>query len=88
MYSLLQIVLQKIKTIKENSNNNYDSIDKSRLLLIRCLNTIGSQQEILATSAISYLLNLLDHKTNHDFIYIPWYSLSTWPNEQEKNQNL
>jgi hypothetical protein len=36
----------------------------------------------------NYLLNLLDHITDHDFTYIPWYSLSTWVNEQEKNQNV
>ncbi len=33
-------------------------------------------------------MNLLNHITNHDFTYIPWYSLSTWANEQEKNQNV
>jgi hypothetical protein len=35
MYSLLQIVVQKTKTIKENSNSNYHSIVKHQLLLIR-----------------------------------------------------
>jgi hypothetical protein len=40
------------------------------------------------TQAIGYLLTLLDHITDHDFTYIPWYSLSTWVNEQEKNQNV
>jgi hypothetical protein len=56
--------------------------------MIHCLNKIGSQQEISMTKAISYLLNLLDHKIDHDFIYIPWHSLSAWVNEQEKNQNV
>ncbi len=81
MYFLLQIALQKTKTINEISKNNYNSIDKSQHLLIRCLNTIGSQQEILATKAISYLLNLPNHKIDHDFIYIPWYSSLAWVNE-------
>jgi hypothetical protein len=52
------------------------------------LNTIGSQQEILAIKAINYLLNLPNPKTNNDFTYIPWYGLLTWVNEQEKNQNV
>jgi len=33
-------------------------------------------------------LNLPNHKTNHDFIYIPWYNLLAWVNEQEKIQNV
>jgi hypothetical protein len=40
------------------------------------------------TKAISYLLNLPNHKTNHDFICVSWYSLLAWVNEQEKNQNV
>ncbi len=76
----------KNKKINENSNNNYDSTNKSRYLFICCLNTIGSKQEISTTRAISYLLNLPDHIIDHDFIYIPWYNLSAWANEQEKNQ--
>jgi len=43
---------------------------------------------MLAIRAISYLLNLPNHKTNHDFIYIPWYNLLAWVNEQEKIQNV
>jgi hypothetical protein len=39
---------------------------------ICCLNTIESQQEISTTKEINYLLNLPNHKTSHDFIYIPW----------------
>jgi hypothetical protein len=88
MYSLLQIVVYTIKTLKKNSNNNYDSIDESQLLFICCLNTIESQQEISTTKEINYLLNLPNRKTSHDFIYIPWYSLLPWANEQEKNQNV
>jgi hypothetical protein len=49
---------------------------------------MGSQREISTTEAISYLLNLLDHKIDHDFAYIPWLNLSAWVNEQEKNKNV
>ncbi len=71
MYSFLQIAIQKTTKIIENTNS-YDSINKSRHLIIRCLNTIGSQQKILTTRAISYLLNMSNHITNYKFIYIPW----------------
>jgi hypothetical protein len=53
------------------------------------LNTIGSQQEILATRIINYLLNLLNHIINYDFAYIPWYILLAWVKEkEEKVQNI
>jgi hypothetical protein len=81
MYSLLQIAVKKHKELIKT--NSYDVIDKSHHLIIRCLNTIGSQQEILVTKAISYLLNLSNHLTNYNFIFIPWYSLSSWTNKHE-----
>jgi len=53
-------------------------------VFIHCLNTIGSQQEISTIGAISYLLNLPNHKINHDFIHIPWYSLlNGWMNKKK-----
>jgi hypothetical protein len=38
------------------------------------------------TKTINYLLNLPNHKIDHDYTYIPWYSLLAWVDEQEKNQ--
>ncbi len=52
------------------------------------INTKEIHKKILATRTISYSLNLLDHITDHDFTYIPWYNLSSWENEKEKNQNV
>ncbi len=71
MYSLLQIVVQKIRTMNKNKNS-YDLINKSCQLFIWCLNRIGGQQEILATKTINYLLNLSDHITIYDSTYIHW----------------
>jgi hypothetical protein len=81
MYFLLQIVVQKIETINKETNS-YD-IDKSHHLIIRCLNIIGSQQEISTTKAINYLLNLPNHLIDYNFTFIPWYSLSSWVNKHE-----
>jgi len=82
MYFLLQIVVKKIITINKDTNS-YDVINKSHHLIIQCLNTSGSQQEISSTKAISYLLNLLDHLINYNFTFIPWYNLSSWVNKHE-----
>jgi len=79
MYFLLQIT---VHTIIENTNL-YDSIDKNRCLIIKCLNTIENQQEISTTRAVSYLLNMPDHITNYDFTYIPCYNLLAWVKEED-----
>ncbi len=64
-------------------------IDKSQHLIIKYLNTIGSQQEISTIRTVSYLLNFPNHIIDYDFIYIPWYNLSAWVKEKEKNlQNI
>jgi hypothetical protein len=73
----LQIIVQTTKII----NSNYNSIYKSWHLLICCLNTVGSQQEISTTRPVSYFFNLPNHKSDHDFIYLPWYSLLAWMDE-------
>jgi hypothetical protein len=41
-----------------------DHLERSHQMLIHSLNTIGSQQESLATWATSYLMKFLDHITN------------------------
>ena len=77
MYSLLQVAVQKIEsTFTESQCTKH--LERSRQLLIWFLNTIGSQQEILATRAISYLMRFPDHITNIQFSTIPWYSLLMW----------
>jgi len=79
MYFLLQIT---IHTIIENTNL-YDSIDKNRRFIIKCLNTIENQQKISTTRVVSYLLNMPDHITDYDFIYIPCYNLLAWVKEED-----
>jgi hypothetical protein len=54
-------------------------------LFIRSLNTIGSQQEISSTRAITYLMKLPNHITNVYFSTIPWYNLSMLILEHEKS---
>ncbi len=63
-------IVQNIIIVIDNKNS-YDLIDKSWHLIIRCLNKIGSQQEILTTRMVSYLLNLLDHIIDYSFTYVP-----------------
>jgi hypothetical protein len=86
MYSLLQVVVQKIESTFTESHSK-KHLKRSRQMLIRSLNTIGSQQEISATRATSYLMKFPDHITNVQFSTIPWYSLAMWFLEQEKSDD-
>jgi len=83
MYSLMKIGVQKTQETYSKTNSN-DHLEKIYCLVIQSLNTIGSQQEISSTRAISYLMKFLNHVTNVYFSTIPWYSLSTWILEHEK----
>jgi hypothetical protein len=86
MYSLLQVVVQKIESMFTESNSK-EHLEMSRQMLIHSLNTIGSQQEISTTRATSYLMKFSDHITNVQFSTIPWYSLAMWFLEQEKSDD-
>jgi hypothetical protein len=50
MYSLLQVAVQKIESTFTELHSK-EHLERSRQMLIRSLNTIGSQQEISATRA-------------------------------------
>lgn len=49
MYSLLQIIVQSFETTYDTCISK-DSIDRSKRLLIKCVDTIGSQQEMSGKS--------------------------------------
>ena len=84
MYFLLQTVMKKIETTF-NITVSKATIFQSHHLLIKCLNTIGSQQEISATRALNFLLKYPNHITNYKFTYIQRYNLSFWIQEQEQS---
>ncbi|CAF4499574.1 unnamed protein product [Rotaria sp. Silwood2] len=44
-----------------------DAIEKSRKLVLRCYNTLASQQELSGVQVASYLMNWDDHYTTHKF---------------------
>lgn len=50
-----------------NLNSNENIIDKSRKLVLRCYNTLASQQELSGAQVASYLMQWDDHYTTHKF---------------------
>ena len=63
-------LVQNSVTSMSNSANQTDSssvVEKSRKLVLRCYNTLASQQELSGVQVASYLMNLDDHYTSHRF---------------------
>jgi hypothetical protein len=51
-------------------NNNLSAEEKSRRLVLRCYNTLASQQELSGVQVASYLMGWPDHYTTHEFANI------------------
>jgi hypothetical protein len=65
-YSLVQ------KAIEPNNNNviTENSVDKARMLVLRCYNSLASQQELSGVQVTTYLMDYGDHYTSHAFANI------------------
>ena len=48
-------------------SNTESAIEKSRKLVLRCYNSLASQQELSGVQVASYLMNWDDHYTTHKF---------------------
>ena len=54
---------------KQAHNQEYiDAVDRSRRLILRCFNTLASQQEISSVQVASYLMGWPDHYCSHTFV--------------------
>jgi hypothetical protein len=65
-YALVQKSIESIMN-PANQTNNENAIEKSRKLVLRCYNALGSQQELSGVQVASYLMNWNDHYTTHKF---------------------
>lgn len=68
-HDTLSLVQNSIASMSDASNQNDTSnvIEKSRKLILRCYNTLASQQELSGVQVASYLMNWDDHYTSHRF---------------------
>ena len=56
---------------KQSHNQEYiDAVDRSRRLILRCFNTLASQQEISSVQVASYLMGWPDHYCSHTFVNV------------------
>ncbi|CAF4213337.1 unnamed protein product, partial [Rotaria magnacalcarata] len=90
-FALVQKSITSLKTAS-NQTDTESAIEKSRKLVLRCYNTLASQQELSGVQVASYLMNWNDHYTTHKLeglflIQIERY-LQTQLNEIRTKQKL
>ena len=63
-------LVQKAIETSDNQTTSENSIEKARKLVLRCYNSLASQQELSGTQVIAYLMDSGDHYTGHTFVNI------------------
>ena len=68
-HDTLSLVQSSITSLSSSVNqiDSASAIEKSRKLVLRCYNTLASQQELSGVQVASYLMNWDDHYTSHKF---------------------
>ncbi len=68
-HDTLSLVQKSIASMRNSSHqtDKENVIEKSRKLVLRCYNTLASQQELSGVQVASYLMNWNDHYTTHKF---------------------
>lgn len=69
-FSLVLKAVQSLEKYKLLNDSNMSAEEKSRRLVLRCYNTLASQQELSAAQVASYLMGWSDHYTTHEFANI------------------
>lgn len=65
--SLIQNKVTSITDLRNDETSITSVIEKSRKLVLRCYNTLASQQELSGVQVASYLMDWDDHYTSHKF---------------------
>ncbi|CAF1123482.1 unnamed protein product [Rotaria sp. Silwood1] len=90
-FALVQKCITSLKNLSDHTDKE-SAIERSRKLVLRCYNTLASQQELSGVQVASYLMNWDDHYTTHKFqgLYLIQTErfLQTELNEKRTKQNL
>ncbi|CAF3938146.1 unnamed protein product [Rotaria sp. Silwood1] len=65
-FALVQKSITSFKNLSDHTDKE-SAIERSRKLVLRCYNTLASQQELSGVQVASYLMNWDDHYTTHKF---------------------
>ena len=93
-HDTFSLVLKAVKSMEKSPLGSVDSMsaeEKSRRLVLRCYNTLASQQELSGMQVASYLMGWPDHYTTHEFanihlISVEHYLQATLLTERSKGQ--
>lgn len=66
-FSLVLKAVQSMEKQKLNTDVAVNAEERSRRLVLRCYNTLASQQELSGVQVASYLMGWPDHYTTHEF---------------------
>ena len=72
-HDTFSLVLKAVKSMEKSPLGGADSMsaeEKSRRLVLRCYNTLASQQELSGMQVASYLMGWPNHYTTHEFANI------------------
>lgn len=78
-FAALETAMRKMG---EPDNNDDDVASRAKKLLIKCANALVGLQELSAPQVASYVLDLEDHFTSHDFRHLYWPSFESYINRQ------
>ena len=67
-FSLVLKAFQSLEKQKPTIDAVINAEEKSRKLVLRCYNTLASQQELSGVQVASYLMGFPDHYTTHEFV--------------------
>ena len=77
-HDTFSLVLKAVKSMEKSpvaSSSCMSAEEKSRKLVLRCYNTLASQQELSSMQVASYLMGWPDHCTTHEFANIDLISV-------------
>ena len=90
-FALVQKSVASFNNLLPQSNTE-SATERSRKLVLRCYNSLASQQELSGVQVASYLMNWDDHYTTHKFQALYLFQieqfLQTQLNEMRKRQTL
>lgn len=66
-FSLVLKAVQTLEKYAPSMNTDMNNEERSRKLVLRCYNTLASQQELSGVQVASYLMGWPDHYTTHEF---------------------
>lgn len=77
-FSLVLKAVQSFEKQALNSDVAVEAEERSRRLVLRCYNTLASQQELSGVQVASYLMGWPDHYTTHDFANLFLIGIETY----------